>query len=88
MIMTRCIRWSDWQILSCNRLKQKDLLSRQSKAKGQSYFIVYRFLMKGKRRLLDACADKYDLSFFNINKKASHLVDPFIFFFILFALFR
>lgn len=38
--------------------------------------------MKGKRRLLDAYADKYDLSFFNINKKASHLVDPFIFFYI------
>lgn len=56
------------------------MLSRQSKAKDQSYFIVYRFLMKGKRRLLDACADKYDLSFFNINKKASRLVDPFIFF--------
>lgn len=55
------------------------MLSRQSKAKDQSYFIVYRFLMKGKRRLLDACSDKYDLSFFNINKKASHLVDPFIF---------
>lgn len=55
------------------------MLSRQSKAKDQSYFIVYRFLMKGKRRLLDACSVKYDLSFFNINKKASHLVDPFIF---------
>lgn len=55
------------------------MLSRQSKAKDQPYFIVYRFLMKGKRRLLDACSDKYDLSFFNINKKASHLVDPFIF---------